>query len=303
MGNNSSIPETLDKDSRKRLEKLASHWTESPGFGLSNLTLPDLRLLLEHFEPLRELLRHIAAPTQHTALTAEEQSGAAPQPATLQTMGQLQAELQQAHSECSHLKSQGQAAQHDLAACNATVKKLLQEEKKLQQNNKILKQDYKQLEKQLQQAQEQLSTCQSIQNHVPPELALLRSDPDMAQRLGLPDLPSNNTQALIQTVAILAQRDNLERLWSALKDRCEADKRPASAPEHALLETALAWHNHNWRTRPYRLIEAAPSSAYHFDNHLRSGHTPTGETVAELHLPGIADGSGKPLCKALVRTR
>ena len=29
MGSNSRAPEKLDKDSRKRLEKLASQWTES----------------------------------------------------------------------------------------------------------------------------------------------------------------------------------------------------------------------------------------------------------------------------------
>lgn len=347
MGSNSRIPEKLEKDSRKRLEKLASHWTESPGgFSLSSdLTLPDLRLLLEHFEPLQELLRQIAAPAQHTATTAEDKSSAAPQSATLQAMEQLQTQLQQAQaelrqvqtelrqaqaelqqtevelqqaqaelhqaqtglqqtrSEFNHLASQCQAAQHDLAASNAAGQKLQQDKEKLQQDNKTLKQTCKQLEKQWQQTQEQLSACQAMQKLVPPELALLRSEQDLAQRLDLSDLPSDDTQALIQTVAVLAQRENLERLWSALKDRCETENRSASAPERALLQAALAWHNHNWRTRPYRLMEVTPPSAYHFENHLRSRQTPTGETVAALDLPGIADSSGKPLCKTLVRTR
>ena len=315
MGSNSRVSEELDKDSRKRLEKLASHWTKAPdGFGLSVLTLPDLRLLLEHFAPLQELIRHIAAPAQATAPTADDQSYAAPPTATLQAIEQLQTQLQQSQtdlqqirSEYSHLTSQCQAAQRDLLACNAAWNKLLQEKEKLQQekeklqqNNKTLKQDCKQLDKQLQQAQEQLS---AFQNQVTPELAVLRGDPDLAQRLDLSNLPSDDTQALIQAVAVLAQRENLERLWSALKDRCEAENRPASAPERALLETALVWHNHNWRTRPYRMMEVTPPSAYHFENHLRSRQTPTGETVATLDLPGIADGSGAPLCKVLVRTR
>lgn len=304
MGNNRTASDQLDKDRRKQLEKLELDWTKSPDkFGLLKLTLPDLRLLLEHFAPLQELLRQIAAPTQSTPPMAEAQSGATHQPAASQATEQLQAELQQAHGECSQLKSQCEAALHDLAECNAVVKKLLQEKEKLQQNNKTLKQDCKQLEKQWQQAQEQLGTSQAAQKPIPPELTLLRSDPDLAQRLDLPDLPSDDTQALIQTVAVLAQHENLERLWSALKDRCEADNRPASAPERALLETTLAWHNHNWRTRPYRLMEVTPSSAYHFENHLRSRQTPTGETVASLVLPGIADSSGKPLCKTLVSTR
>lgn len=315
MAKDSSTAEKLNTESRKRLETLASHWTKAPdGFGLSDLTLPDLRLLLEHFAPLQELIRHIAAPAQATAPTADDQSYAAPPTATLQAMEQLQTQLQQAQtdlqqirSEYSHLTSQCQAAQRDLLACNAAWNKLLQEKEKLQQekeklqqNNKTLKQDCKQLDKQLQQAQEQLS---AFQNQGTPELAVLRGDPDLAQRLDLSNLPSDDTQALIQAVAVLAQRENLERLWSALKDRCEAENRPASMPERALLETALVWHNHNWRTRPYRLMEVMPPSAYHFENHLRSRQTPTGETVATLDLPGIADSSGAPLCKVLVRTR
>ena len=315
MAKDSSTAEKLNTESRKRLETLTSHWTKAPdGFGLSDLTLPDLRLLLEHFAPLQELIRHIAAPAQATAPTADDQSYAAPPTATLQAMEQLQTQLQQAQtdlqqirSEYSHLTSQCQAAQRDLLACNAAWNKLLQEKEKLQQekeklqqNNKALKQDCKQLDKQLQQAQEQLS---AFQNQGTPELAVLRGDPDLAQRLDLSNLPSDDTQALIQAVAVLAQRENLERLWSALKDRCEAENRPASMPERALLETALVWHNHNWRTRPYRLMEITPPSAYHFENHLRSRQTPTGETVAALDLPGIADGSGAPLCKVLVRTR
>ncbi len=339
MADNNIARDALDKDSRKRLEKLAVQWTESPGeSGLLNLTSPDLRLLLEHFEPLQVLLRRIATPAQHTAPTAEGNSSAAPQPATLQAVEQLQTQLQQAQAELqqsqtrlqqakvelqqaqaelhqiqtdlhqtriefNHLTSQCQAAQHDLAASNAAGQKLQQDKEKLQQENKALKQTCKQLEKQLQQAQEQLSAFRAMQKPVPPELALLRSEPDLAQRLDLSDLPSDDTQALIQTVAILAQRENLERLWSALKDRCETENRSASAPERALLQAALAWHNHNWRTRPYRLVEVTPPSAYHFEDHLRSRQTPTGETVAALDLPGIADSSGKPLCKTLVRTR
>ena len=311
MADNNIARDSKGKDSRKRLEKLAAQWTEPPGESdLLNLTLPDLRLLLEHFEPLQELLRHIAAPAQHTATTVEEKSSVAPQSVTLQAMEQLQTQLlqaqaelrqvqterQQTRSEFNHLTSQCQAAQHDLAASNAAGQKL-------QQDNKTLKQTCKQLEKQLQQAQEQLSAYQAMQKPVPPELALLRNDTDLAQRLDLSDLPSDDTQALIQTVAILAQLENLERLWSALKDRCESENRSASAPERALLQAALVWHNHNWRTRPYRLMEVTPPSAYQFENHLRSRQTPTGETVAALDLPGIADSSGKPVCKTLVRTR
>jgi hypothetical protein len=44
-------------------------------------------------------------------------------------------------------------------------------------------------------------------------------------------------------------------------------------------------------------------TAYDFERHLRSRHNTRGETVAALHLPGIADGGGHIVCKALVHTR
>ena len=176
----------------------------------------------------------------------------------------------------------------------------------LVEQNRLQQQTMQQLEQQRQQLQNTLSAAQAQlarSGSAPAELALLRQDTALAQALGLEPLPGDDTQALIQTVAVLSQRDNLERLWNALKDRCEANKRPATAGEHALLQAALDWHNHNWRTRPYRLIEAPPASAYHFDHHQRSRHASTGETISAQHLPGIADGSGRLLCKALVHTQ
>jgi hypothetical protein len=121
--------------------------------------------------------------------------------------------------------------------------------------------------------------------------------------MDLADLPADNTQALIQTVAVLAQFDNLKRLWEALKDRCEAGKRAVTDHEHTLLQAALAWHNHNWRSLPLRLIDVAAASRYDYETQLRSRHVTKGETVAAMYLPGIADGSGKTLCKALVQTK
>ena len=280
----------LEKNRRKRLETLTDEWEKSPS-AVGSFSASDLRLLLEESPLVQDLIRSIAT-------SCRDMTGASA-PVLAPTLS----ESQQASSP-SDLESQCQAAQRDLEQCTAETQKLLQEKGKLSKANKTLKDEKKELEKQLQQAQKLLSACQAAaQSNAVPALALLRGDLDLAQRLGLPDLPSDDTQALIQVVAVLAQRENFERLWSALKDLCEADQRPAKQAERALLATALAWHNHNWRTRPYRLIEAAPSSVYNFDNHLRSRHTQAGDTVAELYLTGIADGSGNPLCKALVRTR
>lgn len=302
MAKNSSPQDTLDKTSRKQLEKLSAQWSDPcEKWGLEKLTLPDLQLLLEHFTPLQDMIRALVtvpagvAPSAlaHEASSLREQISVAQtaQSAAEEALAQAQAELAKVHEQC-------QALQRDLSTCAAATQTLLQENKAHEQATKQLDKKWLQVQKELKASQAELARAGSA----PLELSLLRDDTTLAQTLGLAPLPTDDTQALIQTVAVLAQRDNLERLWSALKDRCETDRRPASASECALLGAALAWHNHNWRTRPYRLIEAAAASAYDFERHLRSRHANTGETIAAQHLPGIADGSGAPLCKALVST-
>ena len=292
--------DNLDKESRKRLEKLESQWSEPyDAMLLKGLTLPELKLLLEHFTPLQDLIRALVATPAgaspgalaHETASLRDQASAA-QDSAEAALASTQAELAQAHERC-------RAAERDLSQCTTKVQELVEQ-------NRLQKQTVQQLEQQCQQLQNALSAAQAQlarSGSAPAELALLRQDTALAQALGLEPLPGDDTQALIQTVAVLSQRDNLERLWGALKDRCEAEKRPATAGEHALLQAALDWHNHNWRTRPYRLIEAPPASTYHFDHHQRSRHASTGETISAQHLPGIADGSGRPLCKALVHTQ
>lgn len=289
----------LNRDSRKRLEKLAPEWSESRW--PEKLTLPDLRLLLEHFPPLQDLIRAIVAvpegeapgrlAQETTDLRERLNEAEAAYRAAGEELDRVRAELEQAHSECRDL-------QKDLEQCSATAKQLLQTEKNLERARK-------QLEQQLQLVQEELSLCRAElanSGSDSAELALLRQDAELAERLGLADLPDDDQEALTRIVAVLAQRDNLERLWSALRERCEAQNRPASAAEQAILSAALAWYNHNWRKLPYRLIEAAPGTDYDFERHLRGRQTPTGETVTEMWLSGFADGSDRPICKALVST-
>ena len=311
MAKNLPTEDGLNKDDRKRLEKLGGQWSKSDDawFSPDKLTLPDLKLLLEHFTPLQDLIRALVATpegtspsvlVQETAHLREQASSAqAAQSSAEDALTEVQAQLAQAHEQCHALQHALGQHQQDLRECAATTKNLLQEQQA--QAHTI-----QQLEKKAQQAQKELKACQAElarTGTVPAELTLLRQDDALAQALGLAPLPSDDTQALIQIVAVLAQRDNLERLWHALKDRCEADHRPASSSESALLSAALAWHNYNWRTRPYSLIEASPSNGYDFERHQRSRHTPNGDSQAAQHLPGMADGSGTPLCKALVSTR
>lgn len=303
----------LDKDSRKRLDKLADEWDKAPsGFSFSFVPA-DLRLLLEHHVPLQELIRRIVAAelqvtpsAQHSAADIEQATPLALPVPDIQALQKAQQALESIQAELAQTK-QAQAEQEQqflqkLTQATTDLKTCSAETAKLQKKEDLYKQDIKALKDECKQLQVDLVTAQS-RTSAPTELSFLRNDPQLAQSMGLDDLPADDTQALIQTVAVLAQLDNLKRLWEVLKDRCEAEKRPASADENALLQAALDWHNHNWRTRPYRLIEAPPASAYHFDHHQRSRHASTGETISAQHLPGIADGSGRLLCKALVHTQ
>lgn len=292
----------LDKDSRKRLEKFQEEWDSTHSFMLEKLTLPDLRLLLEHYRPLQDLIRAIAGTAQGGSplAAAQQTSDLREQLQDTENIAQAATAAQaEAEAEVDALSQQCQALQHDLNQCSAASQKLLQEKTSAQEA-------LRQLEKQLQQAQKELASTRTELARVgsaPAELKLLQSDSELARRLELADLPNDVTLALIRVVAVLAQRDNLERLWAALKERCEAENRAAHAEERALLAAALSWYNHNWRNKPYQLVEVASGAAYDFERHLRSQHTTGGEKISDLRLPGIADGSGRLSCKALVSTR
>lgn len=301
MGKNKDAE--LDKDSRKRLEKLADKWVkeERPSFSDGSIA-SDLRLLLEHFEPLQDLIRSIAvtpagaAPSilvqEKTALREQIAESASDQETVQVALTQTSGELAKAQQDIMALSK-------DLEQCSMTTKQLLGDKQALEKNRV-------QLEKQVRDLQNQLNdtTTKLAKNgQAPSELRVLRQDVDLAQQLGLDNLPGDDTAALIRMVAVLSQRDSLERLWGALKERCESSNRAANTDENKLLAAAIDWHNHNWKNRPYRLIDVAARSGYDYERQLRSRHSPSGETVSEMRLFGIVDGSNKPLCKALVKTQ
>ncbi len=292
----------LDENSRKRLEKLQSEWDATPGkFLKSNLCVPDLRLLLQHHAPLHELIRAIAAaPEEQLPLATTPRRGV--QRMQLETssdaLTHTQTQRDTVYAEKQALQQACQQLQDDLQQCNAASHKLLQTKNALQKNLEKVKEELQQEKATLQEVRQQLARTGSP----PPQLSWLRQQAGLARRLGLADLPDDDIQALIQTVAVLSQRENLERLWSLLKEDCEATNRTVQTDEQALLVAALSWHNHNWRNKPYQLVQPTAGSLYLFDQHLRSQHTSSGEKIRALHLPGIADGSGRLLCKALVST-
>lgn len=292
----------LDKDSRKRLEKLVPNWDSTPSAWGMSLEYADLRLLLEHHAPLQDLIRAIAGAPAGTApsVLAQETNSLREQVVAAEdlqekvqtTLAQTTDELVKAHQELKVISG-------DLERCSALGRQLNNDKQALEQTRLQLEKQVQQLQRQLDDAKAKLSKS----GQAPAELRLLRQDAELAQLLGLTNLPADDTRALIQMVAVLAQRDSLERLWGVLKDRSEISNRAASDEETALLAAALTWYNHNWQSRPYQLIDATTRTTYDYERQLRSRHTPGGETVSEVRLPGIADGSNKPVCKALVITQ
>ncbi len=280
----------LDNDTQKRLDKLTPTWSKKPGLSFTeNLSLHDLRLLLTHFEPLQHLVREIVSlntvkPSHHD--DDDKRASAVGDEEVQDTAYSHQATL-----ECNSLKA-------DLQACSHTVQKLLAENKELKETLDLVNQQLCKANKQLQHTESQLASHHTSSV----EVALIRNDIDLSRRLGLNPLPDHPPAALIQAVAVLSQRENIERLWEILKERCETENRSVTNAESELLSSALDWHNFNWISRPFKLVSPAPNSAFDYSQHRRCQETPTGEKIKETRLAGILDGTNKIICKPLVAT-
>ena len=294
-----------DKNTR-RLVELAKQWDQDESPSFYKFTATDLRLMLQHFQPLQQLILTIAQGQVISSTVPAEQDETSQQ---LQEQAEKDKEkLKQAaetiQSQTEHLEALQQklsslTAKHQQQEAQLT-KSLTTANAQLEQADKKLQEQQKkssQLSQQLAEMQAQLH-----ENQLPAELVFLRNEPELMQSLGLV-LPENDQQALIAMVAVLAQKDNLERLWDNLKDKCEKQKRPATSEENNLLSAALAWYNHNWKTRPFQLLKPATPSSYDFEKQQKTKHQTDGETVSQVWLTGIADGAGKPVRKTLVLTQ
>ena len=265
----------LPKDSRRRLDKLREEWDkDTSAYLLEKLTLPDLRLLLENFTPLQNLIRQLAAGVPSTGSDRTE-----PEAVALSSGAKLpQPDSRHHQQEMALLRQQLSVEQQQRRAVETQAQRLQLE-----------------LDAARRERDQQTATT--------PVLSLLRKDATLAGRLGLESLPQDSTQALIRAVAVLSQITSIERLWDALKERSEREQRAADAEEQVLLASAVEWHNHNWRQKPYALTMPSAGEPFSFNLHQRSASAMSGESVAACWLPGIADGNGKPLRKALIVTR
>ncbi|MCC4264749.1 hypothetical protein LL240_09805 [Oceanimonas baumannii] len=288
----------------KRLNELATSWDkQSPLVSCDKFTPADLRLMLECFAPLQDIIRQIAngsavsQPKTVSVQTNSFEANIAPEP-------QLQRQLEEANAELARLQTRIREdaakikkATDDIAKQNTEIATLLDNKNELKQQLLSAQQQTEELQQEIGGLHKQLVHFQP-----PTELQTLRKDTALAHNLGL-DLPANDQQALIAMVAVLSQKDNLERLWDNLKERCEAEKRPVNTEELSLLTSALGWYNHNWKLRPFQLLQPHEGDSFNFEQQQKARHQTDGESLSQIWLPGLADGAGKPLRKTLILTR
>lgn len=308
----------LSDKQRKRLETLEQQWEkEDYSAWSSSLSVADLRLLLEHFSPARALIQAIA---QGQAAEEEE---AAPPPMPM-AEANLDAALAAARAEAEMLRrevarldqavadalAERDAARHALAEREKELARLTAEAKAAQDKIARMEAELRKRQSDLQEAQkEREALVRQIDDlrRQPPlgqagdVLAFLCDRDDLQKRLGLEGL-SRDAEGVVRMVAVLAQKENVVRLLEALGEAAQKRKAPVSPEERVLLEAAVAWLNHNWKSKPYRLILPQVGEKYDYAAHRRASVTPTGETIASVLAPGLQNGAGSWECKPIVMT-
>jgi len=248
------------------------------------ITVRDLLLLLDHYKPLRENICELNySPTLLASGRGSDPEGDLPtDPEKRQILENVKRALDSCTSRYAELQAASDSYQKEIKALQSKLEKTRAKAKA---------------------EQAQLVEIQRRTERFHPALAALRSIPDVARQMELANLPPDPFDAMIRTVAVLAQRDNLERLWDALADQANRDRAAPGPQALEVLSSALDWYNQNWKSRPWLLDLPKPDTPIDFHRHQRAPATPTGETIVQVWLPSVLDGSGKIVRKALVITR
>lgn len=284
----------------KRLNDLAKSWETPPKSGVfEKFSAADLRLMLECFEPLRDIIHQIAsspASPLPTAYSAKDIDDLAERP---NTDAQLQQQLKDTKIELARLQAQSREDASQLKQAADSIEQQSAVINDLKHEKNELEQQVLSAKKQIEELTQAIGSQDKSQPSA--ELQTLRNDSALAHHLGL-DLPTHDQEALLVIVAVLSQKDNLERLWDHLKTRCESDRRAVNSEEMELLSAALRWYNHNWKLRPFQLLQSHEGDRFNFELQQKAKYQTEGEILSHILLPGLADGAGKALRKTLVLT-
>lgn len=308
----------MNKDERKRLEKLQDESKKGklggPFSGDANITAFDLHLLLSEDVTTQKLIREICkkalkktsdAVPDGTDEDAPEQVAA--DELNDETQADRHAALAQAQGELAKLRRslateqvERKSAQTQSAFVQKELQKLQAEQEQLQANCIALERKLKAIPPPAPDA-----PPDALRGQLAPELALLKAvqaDMELAQvwlhtnEIGT----ENEARQLVRLLAVLGDWDELQALWSRLADRCKNDRRPATANEYTVLQTALTLHNLRYRNRAAQLTQVEVGSPFHHETMERG--TPKGTTVMAVWLPGLLNAAGQLQKQTLVQT-
>lgn len=140
----------------------------------------------------------------------------------------------------------------------------------------------------------------ALRSQLHAELALLarvKADAELAATW-LGDTPATEGQDLVRLIACAAQWDTVLTLWDKLASRCKADQRPATAAEQAILVGGVTLHNLTWRDRQAALLTVEVGTPFDYEAHDRG--TPQGQVVKNVWLPGLRNAAGQTQKKPIV---
>lgn len=286
----------LNKDQQSRLDDLNKEWENGESKAIwsksEKITVSDLKLLLEHHSGVQALIRHIANETSADAAPAYAYNNA-----------NTDKELSALRNELAQEKATNQRLQNENSALQTQIRQSRTELEREQANTEQARAQVRENLSRLNQLEADLKDAQTAlnANQQPQVVRWLRQETDLAERMGIDDLPADTLKALTAVVAVFSQRDNLERLWDTLRERSESQSRCASAEELALLNASIAWTNINRPSNPIEVI-AVQGYDFDFDQQTRSRTTPTGERIERTVLPGLAESRGKVIKKPIVTT-
>ncbi|HIC8839402.1 TPA: hypothetical protein ACW72W_000212 [Aeromonas veronii] len=288
----------LSGKQQKRLDELAKDWEAECKGIFSGFSLSDLHLLLQHFAPLQQLIRQLAVSEDPVQTDVRQPVSTAYGDETLSLAQEAASVNPDQRDELAALLQQERDLRTQLENKLSDATSHLSHS---QQQCQRLEQTLQQLQQQQQRHHAELDALRQAGQS--PVVTLLCQDVSLATDLGLDGMGADGSADLVRCVAVLSQLDTIRQLWDLLKARCEQQLRPATDGELALLGSALAWHNHNWRQKPYQLYQPALASGFDFNKAQRAlGTPPSGESLRGVWLPGISDHAGRLQKKALVVT-
>ncbi len=258
----------MDKDERKRLERLQEDGPKGvKGWGLVDLTYPDLQLLLVADPKIRKLIRQIIQPM--LAAPAGDKATA--------------------------------AASDENVSETETVSRQVEPPSPPPPIIKIEKVIESVIQKVPYEVRVEVPVHDPLRGQLAPEIKLLqavKADAELAGNWLWAD--ESEGRQLVRLMAVLSDWDEVLSLWGRLADRCKRDQRAVTTTELAILQAALALHNLRWRDRAAQCVQAQIGAAFHHETMERG--TPKGNTVAEVWLLGLDNAAGQVQKKPVVKT-